>query len=433
MNSKTNPNSKIEELRPYWEKVQRIKEGLDTEKKKFLEDLEALIRRKPSSSAEDYAESLGLGRATLFWRLKQMGLSLEDVRKAVFYEVEIEKGQKIKKREIKALPPKDRNEFLQREVVQEVIKRMKAGGDKDNTIKSVISVWYNICKMYKVAPEDFTDNERIEEIRNIIIDYLNKIKDEGKDIQAKIASLQTLAKWLEKPILPSYIEQQEYKGKYQSAELPLELRELMINEIMKINNDIAKLTLRTWIFLFYTGSRAEALTNFTVEGEFKVIWRDFIDVFNEDIFIIVRTMEKGKKGQKFVWRKLIPKSWSKFIPQRNLTPKEVQKVRKLTRSILMKLMELYPQYFNSDTVKYIKNVKKVLHVWRHTFAREMLKAFKWNRYLVSKLGGWIKDSNLQIYGDYDLLSLIQVSSEQHRVEFCSEECKKRIEAFLSES
>jgi hypothetical protein len=41
----------------------------------------------------------------------------------------------------------------------------------------------------------------------------------------------------------------------------------------------------------------------------------------------------------------------------------------------------------------------------------------------------VKDSNLQVYGDYDLLSLIEASVEEHRIEFCSEECKKRIEEF----
>jgi len=434
MNSKTNSNSKIEELRPYWEKTQRIKEELRTrgemEKLGFVEELEKLIRRKPSGSAEDYAESLGLGRATLFWRLKQMGLSLEDVRKSVFYEVEVETQKKIKKREVKALPPKDKQEFLQREIVQETIKKMRTANVSESHIENMISVWYDICKKFKIAPEDFADNEKVEEIKSVIVEYINKQKEEGKEIRSYIALLQTLAKWLEKPIIPSYIEQQEYRGKYQSAELPLPLRELMVEEIMKYDSEIAKLALRSWIFLYYTGSRAESLTNFSIEGEFKVSWREFAEVYGENEFVIIKTLEKGKKGQKFTWRKLIPKSWSKLIPQRNLTPKELQKVRQITRTILEKLAQKYPQFFNYDTLKYVIDKKKTMHVWRHTFAREALRSFKWNRYLVSKLGGWIKDSNLQIYGDYDLLSLIQVSTEKHKIEFCSEKCKERIESFL---
>jgi hypothetical protein len=97
---------------------------------------------------------------------------------------------------------------------------------------------------------------------------------------------------------------------------------------------------------------------------------------------------------------------------------------------LKKILEEHPELFNNETIKYIKDAKRTLHLFRHTFARDALKAFKWNRYLVAKLGGWVKDSNLQIYGDYDLLSLIEASVEEHRIEFCSEECKKRIEEFL---
>jgi integrase len=430
MNSKTNSNSKLEELRSYWEKVQEVKGKVEEEKRRFIEELEVLIRRKPSGSAEDYAESLGLGRATLFWRLKQMGLSLEDIRKSVFYDVEMETQKKIKKREIKALPPKDKQEFLQRETVQDTIKKMRTANVSESHIENAMTVWYDICKKYKIAPEDFVDNDKLEEVKSIIIDYLNKQKEQGKEVRAYIALLQTLAKWLERPLLPSYIEQSEYHGKYQSAELPLPLRELMVEEIIKYDNDIAKLALRAWIYLYYTGSRAESLTNFSIEGEFKVIWSDFIEVYGESEFVIIKTLEKGKKGQKFVWRKLVPKSWAKLIPSRNLTRKELQKVRAITRAILERLAQQYPQYFNNDTIKYVKDLKKSMHVWRHTFAREALKAFKWNRYLVSKLGGWVKDSNLQVYGDYDLLSLIQVSAEKHKIEFCSTICKERIEKFL---
>ena len=430
MNSKTNSNSKLEELRSYWEKVQEVKGKVEEEKRRFIEELEKLIRRKPSGSAEDYSESLGIGRATLFYRLKALGLTLEDVKKSVFYEVELETQKKIKKKEIKALPPKDKQEFLQREVVQETIKKMRTANVAESHVKNAVSIWYDICKQYKLAPEDFIDSEKIEEIKNIIVDYINKLKEEGKEVRAYIAYLQTLAKWLEKPILPSFIEQSEYRGKYQSAELPLPLRELMVEEIMKLDNEIAKLALRSWILLYYTGSRAESLTNFSIEDEFKVTWREFVDVYGEDSFIIIKTSEKGKKGQKFVWRKLIPKSWSKFIPQRNLTKKELQKVRQITRTILERLAQQYSQYFNTDTLRYVKDLKKTMHIWRHTFAREALRAFKWNRYLVAKLGGWVKDGNLQIYGDYDLLSLIQVSTEKHKIEFCSEKCKERIESFL---
>jgi hypothetical protein len=60
---------------------------------------------------------------------------------------------------------------------------------------------------------------------------------------------------------------------------------------------------------------------------------------------------------------------------------------------------------------------------RHTSAREYLRAFKFNRYLVSKLLGWMKESNLSIYGDYSLLELLTVSTEEHKVNFVSDDVK----------
>jgi hypothetical protein len=241
--------------------------------------------------------------------------------------------------------------------------------------------------------------------------------------------------WLEVNILPVFVKQEEYRGKFQSAELSPEVREMMVERLIKKagkkkDKEIYKLTLASWVFLYHTASRSEALTNFVVEGKIRVRWEEFKRVFGTDEFVVVKTEEKGKKGRKFVWRKLIPSTWVHLIPKRNLTKTEVSKVRQITREILLELMKERPELFNSDTVKYIVEAKKTLHLWRHTFAREALRSFRWNRYLVAKMGGWIKDSNLQIYGDYDLLSLLEASSEEHEMRFCSEECKRKIEEFL---
>jgi len=293
-----------------------------------------------------------------------------------------------------------------------------------------------------------------EQIFDYTTKYLALLAEQGYEINSKIAELQSVQKWLYVTLLPPWVEQAEYKGKYTSAELSLEAREAMVNELIEVcstskryDKDICKLTLKSWIFLYYTGSRAESLTNFTVEQKIRVTWEKFREVYGEEEFLVVKTSEKGKKGKKYEWRKLVPASWSHLIPERNLTRKELEKVRALTRTILLRLMSRYgTKMFNTDTIRYSawrgksrrigekkrkRKGTKVLHLWRHTFARDALKAFGWNTYLVSKLGGWVKESNLRIYGDYDLLSLIQASAEKHQMRFCTEECKKKIEAFLS--
>jgi hypothetical protein len=104
----------LEKLRPYFEKVEEVKRRLqneNTEMLKFVNDIEVLLRKNVKYSAEDIASSLGIGRSTLFYRLKNLGLTLEDIRKAILYEHMVEAQRKVKKKEIKHLPPKDFKEF----------------------------------------------------------------------------------------------------------------------------------------------------------------------------------------------------------------------------------------------------------------------------------------------------------------------------------
>jgi integrase len=316
----------------------------------------------------------------------------------------------------------------------------------------VLSIFYQYCSTLGLAPEDVIEISKTdpEKIFDYTTKFLAKLAEEGYEINSKVAELQTLQKWLYAQLLPPWIEQSEYKGKYTSAELSLETREEMVRELINIclnyskyDRDVCKLSLKSWIFLYYTGSRAESLTNFTVEQKIKVTWEKFKDVYGTNEFVVVKTTEKGKKGKKYEWRKLIPIQWSHLIPEKTLRKKELEKVRALTRTVLLKLISRYgTKLFNNDTIRYIlgeelegkkrkRKQGRVLHIWRHTFAREALKAFGWNTYLVSKLGGWVKESNLRIYGDYDLLSLIQASSEKHQMIFVREGMKKMIISYGS--
>ena len=439
------------EFKDAYEKLNIVLQRATSEERAFIEKVVKFLRQNMNLSAEDVATKIGISRRALFDRLKRLGIGFAEIKSALVYEAQLRRKEKITKKEVKRLPPKDFNEFLEREVVKEVIKKLNTRNLSDPHRGRVLDTWYDLCVEMGLAPEDFFAMEK-EELQKIVIEFINKRKEEGYEINSVISDLQALQLWLEVPLLPPYIKQAEYTGKYTSAELTPEVRELMVNELIEacrdgkitingngkrkyVTKDICRLTLKSWVFLYYTGSRAEALTNFVKEYEIEIKALQFTKAFNEPKFLVVRTEEKGKEGRKFVWRKLIPKSWSNLIPERQLTNTEITKVRKVTRAVLMKLIEQYPDKFNEDTRKYIvgqgRFKGKVLHLWRHTFAREFLKAFGWNRYLVSKLGGWIKDNNLKIYGDYDLLALIEASSEEHKVQFCNEVCKEKIEKFLS--
>jgi hypothetical protein len=183
MNSIESLEKELEKLRPHFEKVEEVKRRLqneNTEMLKFITDLETLIRKNFKYSAEDLASALGIGRSTLFYRLKQLGLTLEDVKKSVMYEHMVETQRKIKKKEIKHLPPKDFKEFLQREVVQEVYQKMAAGEVTQHHRLKVLSLWYTICDRFKIAPEDFFDDAKINEIRDMIVKYIAEEKESGR-------------------------------------------------------------------------------------------------------------------------------------------------------------------------------------------------------------------------------------------------------------
>jgi integrase len=127
------------------------------------------------------------------------------------------------------------------------------------------------------------------------------------------------------------------------------------------------------------------------------------------------TVEKGKKGNKFTWTRLIPCEEYRLLYNPNrfpLSEKELRIVRKALRYAYSEIMNKYPELFNADTKKYIVETGKVLHLWRHTAAREYLKAFHWNRHLVAKLLGWEKEDNLRIYGDYSALEIISMMAEK---------------------
>jgi hypothetical protein len=425
------------EFKQAFEKLNLVLQRAGSEEKAFLDKVLKILRQNMELSAEDVAQKIGISRRALFYRLERLGISFMDIKNALIYEAQLRRKEKVVKKEIKRLPPKDISEFMEREVVKEFVKKLTAGNIAEHTKRNLISFWFRLCRELNIAPEDFTDPEKLPQVREAILEYLAKQKENGRETRDDIAYLQALQMWLEVNILPVFVKQEEYRGKFQSAELPPEVRKLMVEKLIakaeknKRYKELYQQTLRSWIFLYHTGSRSEALTNFVVEGKIRVRWEEFKRVYSAEEFLVVKTEEKGKKGRKFTWRKLIPITWAHLIPQRNLTKTEVSKVRQITREILLELMNERPELFNSDTVRYIKDAKKTLHLWRHTFAREALRAFRWNRYLVAKMGGWIKDSNLQIYGDYDLLSLLEVSAEEHKIEFCSEVCKRKIEEFLS--
>jgi AcrR family transcriptional regulator len=392
--------------------------------KEFLIQLVKQLRKNVRAPAEEVAEALGIGRSTLFYRLKKLNIKYEDVQNALVAEVEEAYKRKLERRELRRLPPKDKQEFMEREVVQKVIMYMRGSKKKDTYISRVISYWWRLSKRLGLAPEDFAEMDR-EKLFDLIVQYLSDRASEGVDINNEIRMIQCVQKWLGAQILPPGITQKEYKGKYQEAEIPLEIRNAVVGELLDYYDATGEAlylrTIQAMAFLYYTGSRRQALTNYQKGESIRVGLQPLIRAMGTDRFRIVSTLEK----KDLYWRKLIPITYDEIIPARAFSPSEVRAMAKLMKSLLMK----YFDKFNKHTQLYLQR-NKVYHIWRHTATRDYLKALGYNRYLVSKLLGWIKDSNLVIYGDYELLQLLQLAEEEHYIRFVDEPIYHRLLATI---
>jgi AcrR family transcriptional regulator len=392
--------------------------------KEFLVQLVKQMRKNVRAPAEEVAEALGIGRSTLFYRLKKLNIKYEDVQNALVAEVEEAYRRKLERRELRRLPPKDKQEFMEREIVQKVIMYMRGSKKKDTYINRVISYWWRLSKRLGLAPEDFAEMDR-EKLFDLIVQYLSDRASEGVDINNEIRMIQSVQKWLGAQILPPGITQKEYKGKYQEAEIPLDVRNAIVSELLDYYDATGETlyirTIQAIAFLYYTGSRRQALTNYQKGESIRVGLQPLIRAVGTDRFRIVSTLEK----KDIYWRKLIPITYDEIIPARPFSPSEVRAMAKLMKSLLMK----YFDKFNKHTQLYLQK-NKVYHIWRHTATRDYLKALGYNRYLVAKLLGWIKDSNLVIYGDYELLQLLQLAEEEHYIKFVDEPIYHRLLATI---
>ncbi|MEM1523525.1 MAG: hypothetical protein QXU69_10870, partial [Thermofilaceae archaeon] len=318
----------LEVIRKSYEKLQSVLSTADKDFKEMIERSLAFLRSDMIMSAERLAENkLGIARSTFFYRLKKYDLTFNDLRNAAIYEANV---LSAKRRERRWLVPKTLEEFKTRDCVVNLIKLMKSASLTDTHIQSTISFFYRICKKLGRAPEEFwearVDSDLRDSMKKELVELLSQASRRSK--RGIISMLQTLQKHIEVQLLPSSVEQEEYKGDYTEAELSLEARDELVKLIVSEppNSDdfkgydvdnLRRDLLRALIFLYYTCSRREALTNFMVIGDLKATNDDVIKMFDEDEFVAVRTEEKGKKSKKFSWTKIIPKSWFHLTPRIN--------------------------------------------------------------------------------------------------------------------
>ncbi|MEM4976219.1 MAG: hypothetical protein QXT64_02725 [Desulfurococcaceae archaeon] len=373
----------------------------------------------------------------------------EQFVQAVILNIIEKRERAVREKAKKYIIPTSWEEFINRPLIKNIVTAMRSKGLKETHINRTISEFYRYCMVNSpehdltpVAPEyvvdkasstDPLDREEVYSRTDRYLQYrLEKLEEKGfePDINRLVSTFQTIQKWLGTRLLRPGITQQEYKGKYQTAEIPLSVRVKLVRDLLeewrKTKDKLYLKIIQGLIILYYTGSRRMVLVK--VPGEprlridfsatIKADWDKVVQVYNEREFYRVVTIEK--RGIRF--NKIIPKSWGDLVRKFELFTED--EIDKATR-ILTRIIKKYESELNEDTRRYLRH-SKVWHIWRHTANREALIAFEWNRMIVSKLLGWIKEQNLQIYGDYSIDQIFQLRPERIELKFVDDSTKREI-------
>ncbi|MEM4976082.1 MAG: hypothetical protein QXT64_02015 [Desulfurococcaceae archaeon] len=373
----------------------------------------------------------------------------EDFVKAVIANIVEKRERAVREKAKKYVIPTSWEEFINRPLIKNVVMAMRAKGLRETHINRAISEFYRYCMvnapeydLTPTAPEyiidkaSSTDPLDREEVYSRTDKYLQwrmeKLEEKGfePDINRYISLLQTIQKWLGTRILRPGITQAEYKGKYQTAEIPFNVRVKIVRDLLeeyrKTKDIIYLRIIQALILLYYTGSRRMVIMRAMGEPRLRIDfstviradWDKVVSAYGEREFYRVTTTEK--RGIRF--NKVIPKSWGDLLRRFELFAEDT--MGRATK-ILTRIIKKHENELNEDTRRYLR-FSKVWHIWRHTANREALIAFEWNRMIVSKLLGWIKEQNLSIYGDYSIDQIFQLRPERIELKFVDDSTKREI-------
>jgi hypothetical protein len=406
------------------------------------------LRENPELDVDIVAKQLETSRITLWRRLQKCGTTWQELKKKAQEEARERKKQlelKLQKKlEAKRIQPATFEEFTKRTVVVELIEKLQSASISDYQRNEIIKTWWKIIttynqlvkslkelndplaeELYEITPEDFVDPEiPLKEKQKWTERVIAVWRQKYTDINAHISRIQALQKYLEIQILPSYIEQQEYTGKYSGAYIPPHVMERLVYDILelfeKTGNIFYLKSVQAILFLSHTGSRREALTNYKVVHEKLEVRNEMIvNMIGDSIVTVVETEEKGKKGRKIKHYKIIPYSIRDIALPPRFSKREVEKLAELVRKILV---EKYLAELNEVTKLYLTQAKRSLHLLRHTSAYTYLVASNYNMFLVAKMLGWIKADNLKIYANPTLMYILaSTSGRVERVRFFENE------------
>ena len=345
------------------------------------EVLELLARGIP---AEEVAKKFGVSRRSLFYWLKKQGLSIKKLQEEYKRKLEEKEAKKRERLAKLGAVPESFEEFLKLEEVKKFYDWLRARNV--TTSEQIVRTIHKVCLEMNIHPLQLLEDEGKEKLTS----FLAKAKERytKHSIESFKAHLRLWYKFHEHQP-PAILTLERYKSEvahltWLNEEDRLKILEAARKMLKAEEYDKLRAAL---LFLFYTGSRAEALKNVRFEErKIKVNGREITA-------IIAVTKEKGRHGKR-QWEKPIkPDIYLKYIKGRlPMAEKDVKWLRRV-------LKRIYEQVLDKNSIKYEYAIDHPIHIWRHTAAMTLLLATDWNIGLVSEILGWDNPEILfQIYG-----------------------------------
>ena len=353
-----------------------MKGSMDVLDARREEVLELLGKGVP---VEEVAKKFGVSRRTVFYWLKQNNISVKKIREEWKRKLEEKEKEKKERLATKGLIPEDFDEFMKLEEVKKFYEWLRARNV--TTSEDIVRTLHKVCMKLNIHPNMLLEDEGKEKITSL----LANAQYSKQTLESIKAHLRLWFKFNEKQP-PAILALERYKSKI--AHLAWFDEEERFKILVEAKNykefDLIRACL---LFLFYTGSRSEALKNVRFEER-------RIKVNGKEVTAVIAiTQEKGRHGKR-QWEKPIkPEIYYKYIKGKlPISEKELKLVRRL-------LKKIYDKVIDKNSVKYEYAKKHPLHIWRHTAAMTLLHATDWNIGLVSEILGWDNPEILyQIYG-----------------------------------
>ena len=334
--------------------------------------------------ADEVAKKFGVSRRSLFYWLKKQGISVRQLQEQ--YKKEKEEKERAKKEKMARLGavPTSFEDFIKLEEVRKFYDWLRARNV--TTSEEIVRTIHKVCMELNTHPLMLLEEEGKDKLTSFLAEA--KERYAKQTLESYKAHLRLWYKFNEQQP-PAILTLERYKSKIAHLawfDVEDRLRILETARKMLKADEYDKLR-ATLMFLFYTGSRAEALKNVRFE-ERKIRVNG-----KEIVAVIAITHEKGRHGKK-QWEKPIkPEIYFKYIKGRlPIAEKELKWLRRV-------LKKVYDEVLDKNSVKYEYAIKHPIHIWRHTAAMTLLHATDWNIGLVAEVLGWENPEILfQIYG-----------------------------------